>query len=60
MSQFATCRKPEEVFELQANLVSGLVSDYMAEGARVLELFGDVAKTKMEDLSRTAGARRSS
>ena len=40
--------------------MSGMVSDYMAEGARVLELCGDVAKTEMEDFSRISGTRRSS
>jgi len=59
MSQFTACRKPEEFFDLQAKLMSGLVSDYMAEGTRVLELFGDVAKTEMEDFSRISSARHS-
>ena len=57
MSQFATCKKPEEIFELQAKLMSSLVSDYMAEGTKVLELFGDAVKTEVDEFSKTLGAK---
>jgi hypothetical protein len=57
MSQFATCKKPEEIFELQAKLANSLVSDYMAEGTKVLELFGDVVKAEVEDFSKTLSAK---
>lgn len=57
MSQFATCKKPEEIFELQTKLMSSLVSDYMAEGTKILELFGDVVKAEVEDFSKTLNAK---
>jgi hypothetical protein len=57
MSQFAACKKPEEIFELQSKLVSSLVSDYLAEGTKVLELFGDVVKAEVEDFSKTLSAK---
>lgn len=57
MSQFATCKKPEQIFELQARLASTMVSDYMAEGTRLLELFGDAAKGEVEEFSKAFGVK---
>ena len=57
MSQFASCTKPEELFSLQAKLASTLVSDYTAEGARILALFSDVAKDGAAEFSKAAGKR---
>ena len=58
MSQFAACKKLEEVFEMQAKLANELVSDYMAEGTKVLELFGDAVKDEVEEVSKTLNAKR--
>jgi len=51
MSRFAMCKKPEELFALQAKLANDLVADYVAEGTKLLELLGEVAKEKTEEPS---------
>lgn len=57
LSQLAACKKPEEVFELQVKLASGLFSDYMAEGTRFLELYGEVAKRELDEFSNVLSTR---
>jgi len=47
MSQFATCKKPEELLALQAKLANDLVSDFVAEGTKLLELLGDESSASL-------------
>jgi Phasin protein len=54
MSQFAQCKKPEDIAALQAKLVSSLVADYTAESTKIIALFSDVAKEGLEGLTKTA------
>ena len=58
MSQYAACKKPEEIFELQAKLATSMVSDYMAEGTKVLELFGNAVKGEVEVFSKALNAKQ--
>jgi hypothetical protein len=44
LSRFGNCRKPEDFIALQSEVMTELVSDYMAEGARFFALLGDAQK----------------
>jgi hypothetical protein len=48
LSRFGNCRKPEDFIALQSELMTELVSDYMAEGARFFALLGDAQKDAVQ------------
>lgn len=55
--QFAKCKKPEEILDLQAKLVNAMMSDYMNESAKFLTLFSDIAKEGFEEIARNASTK---
>jgi hypothetical protein len=58
MSRFADCKKPEDYFKVQGELLTELTADYQQEGARILGLFGDAAQQAMSGFTRTGAAKR--
>ena len=42
--QLARCTNPTEAFAMQAEFANKMVSDYFAEGQRIVELMGEIAK----------------
>lgn len=42
--QLARCTNPNEAFAVQAKFANKLAEDYMAEGQRIVELMGEIAK----------------
>jgi hypothetical protein len=43
-AQFARCKDPTEAFAVQAEFASKMAADYFAEGQKIFELMGDLAK----------------
>jgi len=60
ISRFASCKKPEDFLQLQAELVRDLTNDYLQEGAKIFGLFSDAAKEGFGELRKTTGPGRSS
>jgi hypothetical protein len=42
--QLARCTNPTEAFTLQAEFASKMAADYLAEGQKMVELMGEIAK----------------
>jgi hypothetical protein len=42
--QLARCTNPTEAFSLQADFASKMAADYLAEGQKMVELMGAIAK----------------
>lgn len=59
MSSLARCKSLDEVFRLQSQMTSELVSDYMREGARLFELLGTQTEANAAQSARPDHARTS-
>ena len=44
-AQLAACKSPTEVFDLQVEYAGKVVSEFMTEGKRMLELYGHLARS---------------
>ena len=42
--QFARCTNPSEAFAVQAEFANKMAADYFAEGQKMVELMGEIAK----------------
>ena len=42
--QLARCTNPTEAFAMQAEFVNKMAADYLAEGQKIVELMGEIAK----------------
>jgi hypothetical protein len=48
LAQFAGCKSPQEVLQVQSQLFAELSADYMQESERVLSLFGEMSRESFE------------
>ncbi|MFC4762890.1 phasin family protein [Dyella koreensis] len=54
LTQFAQCKRPDEIAALQAKLLTSLVTDYMEESRTMLTLLGNVSKHNLEQVEKMA------
>jgi Phasin protein len=44
MRELARCTNPSEAFALQAKFANQMAADYFAEGQKIVEIMGEMAK----------------
>ncbi|MDR3387602.1 MAG: phasin family protein [Rudaea sp.] len=56
ISRFAECKRPEDFFALQSELLTDLVADYSQESATIFALFSDISQQGLKGIGKTATA----
>ena len=49
MARFGECRKAEEFAQVNSELITQMVNDYMEEGVKLITIFGDLVQSAVKD-----------